>query len=481
MVTRNEIRKITDVLWEIPKGTRKDMLVSARFFASESMIPELLQDRSLIQLVNVTTLPGIVGRAYAMPDMHEGYGFPIGGIAATGYPNGVISPGGIGYDINCGVRLLRSELSYKDIRKYIQPLAHTLSLSIPSGVGRSGIFRLRKEELDDVLSQGAAWSVSKGYGEKHDLTYIESQGTIQGGDPSYVSHIAKERGKDQLGTLGAGNHFIEVGYVDAVFEKEIAQAFGLFLHQITILIHTGSRGFGHQVATDYIKTMMASMSKYNIIIPDRELACAPFSSPEGARYFQAMACAANFAFANRQMISWEVRRAWLEVLGKNTGSLTVLYDVAHNIAKIEKHTINGKKQDVIVHRKGATRAFPTGHPDIPMQYQSCGQPVLIPGSMGTSSYVLVGTKGAMEESLGSACHGAGRRMSRKAAQKSIDPHKLKQSLNAKGITIEAGSYRGLAEEAPQAYKDIHNIVDVVARAGIAKKVVRLQPVIVVKG
>ncbi|MFH1644336.1 MAG: RtcB family protein [bacterium] len=480
MITKENLIKISPVIWEIPKNFRSDMKVPARIFATEKMLIDILKDRSLEQLVNVTTLPEIKGYAFCMPDVHEGYGFPIGGVAATSYPNGAISPGGIGYDINCGVRLLKSNLNINEISKYFEKIAHSLSRAIPSGVGRGGKIKLTTQELDDVLKNGLQWMLKNNYATEQDIKHIESNGILTNANPSKVSDRAKKRGIDQLGTLGAGNHFVEVGFVEEIFDEQAAKIFGLFKNQITILIHTGSRGLGHQVATDYIRIMMEVMPKYGITLPDRELACVPLSSPEGNDYFDAMAAATNFAWSNRQMISHLIRQDWKHFFGEE-GKLDLLYDVAHNIAKIETHEINGKQQRVIVHRKGATRAFGPNNPEIPADYQSVGQPVLIPGSMGTASYVLAGTNEGMKISLGSTCHGAGRKMSRRAAKQSIQGAELKKQLFEKGIVIEAGSIPGLAEEAPLAYKDIDEVIEVVSAAKIAKKVARLRPCAVIKG
>lgn len=495
-MNKQDLNKITDYLWEIPKSYRADMEVPARVFSSEKMLDELFHDCSMEQLVNVTALPGIQKAAYAMPDAHEGYGFPIGGVAATLFPDGAISPGGIGYDINCGVRLLKSELDYEDVKNNLEKLASELFSEIPSGVGRGGKIKLDNKKLDDVLNNGAEWAVKEGYGNKDDLNHIESGGKIENADAKAVSDHAKKRGRDQLGTLGAGNHFIEVGKVEEIFNEETAKTFGLRKNQTTVLIHTGSRGLGHQVATDYIRIMNKAMPNYKITVPDRELVCVPFSSPEGQKYFSAMAAAANFAWANRQLITWLTRKVWAKVFSGS--KLSVIYDVAHNIAKIEEHNLgkfekpspptpspylrrgwliepgegekisNSKTVKLIVHRKGATRAFP-------------GQPVIIPGSMGTASYVLVGTERAMQESFGSTCHGAGRQMSRHAAKRTITIDRLKNNLKKENIIVKAGSIQGLVEEAPEAYKDIHSVVDVVHNAGIAEKVARLKPLVVIKG
>lgn len=382
---------------------------------------------------------------------------------------------------NCGVRLLKSKLNYQDVKDHLENLANELYREIPSGVGRGGKLKLETRKLDEVLSQGVKWAVKEGFGEAEDLNHIESQGSLSNADPAAVSEHAKNRGRDQLGTLGAGNHFLEIDRVEQVFDEEHARAFGLSPNQIVILIHTGSRGLGHQVATDYIRIMNKAMPRYGITVPDRELVCVPLSSPEGTDYFNAMAAAANFAWTNRQLIMAGVRKIWKNVLGNSGGKLSILYDVAHNIAKIEDHEIDGKIEKVIVHRKGATRAFGPGHPDLIEEYQKTGQPVIIPGSMGTASYVLVGTEKAMEESFGSTCHGAGRAMSRHAAKRQVYGEQLKRELEKEGILIRVGSVRGLAEEAPIAYKDVHEVVDVVHQAGIATKVARLRPLVVIKG
>lgn len=481
MILKKDLKKISDVLWEIPKTYRSDMRVPARFFASEKMLDDILDDKSLTQLVNVATLQGIIGAAYAMPDIHEGYGFPIGGVAATKFPNGIISPGGIGYDINCGVRLLKSEITIDEIKNKLESLSREIFHWIPSGVGRGGNLKLSIKELNNVLQIGAKWMLQKNYATPEDINNIESNGCLSNADPEMVSEHAKKRGADQLGTLGAGNHFTEVGFVEEIYDEKIAEQLGIFKNQVTVLIHTGSRGLGHQVATDYIKIMMQKMTEYGIILPDKELACVPFNSPEGENYFNAMAAAANFAWANRQMISWQVRQAWKKELGDAGGKLSLLYDVAHNIAKIETHKIDGKEQKVILHRKGATRAFPPNHPELPAHYQKTGQPVLIPGSMGTSSYILTGTEQGMQKSFGSTCHGAGRKMSRKAAKREIQGKALRDELLKKGIWIRAGSVSGLAEEAPLAYKDVDQVVQVVHDAKIAKKIAKLKPCAVIKG
>ncbi len=479
-ISKENLIKISDYVWEIPQTFRTDMRVPARIFASEKILEEIFRDRSLWQLVNVATLPGIQQSAVVMPDVHEGYGFPIGGVAATLWPDGIISPGGIGYDINCGVRLLLSDLSYEEVRGKLGELTKKLYREIPSGVGRGGKLKLSAEDLDQVLARGAQRMIETGYGEPEDLDNIESRGMLSNADPAAVSLHAKNRGRDQLGTIGAGNHFVEVDRVEKIFDAATANTFGIFKDQVAVLIHTGSRGLGHQVATDYLRQMIKAMPIYGIELPDRELAGVPFASPEGQAYFNAMAAAANFAWANRQLISWEARNVWKSVFGENK-KLNLLYDVAHNIAKIEEHKIGNEIKKVIMHRKGATRAFPAGHPDVAEKYRSVGQPVIIPGSMGTASYVMAGTPLGMEQTFGSSCHGAGRKLSRHAAKRQVRGQELRKKLLEEGIYVEAGSLAGLAEEAPAAYKNIHDVVDVVAGAGIAKKVALLKPVAVIKG
>ncbi len=468
MFDLSKIQLIAPGLWEIPKDVRSDMRVPARVYASEPMLKEIVRDRSLDQLVNVATLPGIERWALAMPDVHEGYGFPVGGVAAFGVKEGIISPGGIGYDINCGVRVLRSDISKSAAEPFFRDLGRTIFAEVPSGVGRSGRLALKGPDLDAVLAMGARRMLELGYAAEDDLAHIESNGVLAGADPSLVSSHAKARGRDQLGTLGAGNHFVEVGYVQQIFDAAQAEKMGLFQDQVTVLIHTGSRGLGHQTATDHIRIMNRVMPNYGITLPDRELACAPFLSKEGQEYLAAMKAAANFAWANRQLITFEVRAAFARVFGSRTPALSLIYDVAHNIAKVEEYEIGGNKKDVIVHRKGATRAFP-------------GQPVLIPGSMGTASYVLLGQQASLEASFGSSCHGAGRRMSRTRARREMTVAALRRELGAQGIIVNAGSRRGLVEEAPLAYKDIDEVVNVIHAAGIAKKIVRLRPLVVVKG
>lgn len=477
----DNLKQINEMIWEIPKGTEDYMKVPAHIFASKNMLGQIRKDRSLEQLRNVTSLPGIQSFACVMPDCHEGYGFPIGGVAAMDLDSGVISPGGIGYDINCGIRVLKSKFFYEEVKDKIPALCRELFRQIPSGVGKGGGFKLDSQEMDNVLNNGVRWAVKKGMATENDLMNTESFGSLASAEAGAVSAIAKERGRDQLGTMGAGNHFVEINYISDILDEERAKAFGLFKNQIVIQIHTGSRGLGHQVATDYIKTMVTAANKYKIQIPDRELSCAPINSSEGRQYFSAMSAAANFAWTNRQLITHLARRAWKNIFGSEGDELSLLYDVAHNIAKIEEHKTKSGKSKLMVHRKGATRAFPAGHPELTAEYKNSGHPVLIPGSMGTSSYILAGLEKNMDLSFGSACHGSGRMMSRTAARKITSGIKIKEELNKRGIVIETGSMKGLAEEAPQAYKNVESVVDVVENAGIAVKVARLKPLGVVKG
>jgi tRNA-splicing ligase RtcB len=418
-----------------------------------------------------------------MPDVHQGYGFPIGGVAATDRDEGVISPGGIGYDINCGVRLLSSQIHIEEAEPFFDDLADTLNAVIPSGVGKSGSVRLKKAELERVCRDGAGWALKNGYAERQDLERTEEGGVLSGADPGDVSPRALERGLPQLGTLGAGNHFIEVGLVEQIFHPEAARAMGLKEGFITVFVHSGSRGFGHQVCSDSVRDLQAAVHKYKIDLPDRELVCAPLNSPEGKKYLSAMSCAANYAFANRQVLAFHARRAFEQVLAGKVKDwhLRQVYDIAHNIGKMETHQVSGKQVRVCVHRKGATRAFGPGFEGLPPEYRTIGQPVLVPGSMGTASWVLVGTQRSMELSFGSSCHGAGRVMSRSQAKKRVRGHHLLEELQSEGIEVRAGSMAGLAEEAPAAYKDVDSVVDVVAKTGIAKKVARLRPVAVIKG
>ncbi|MGE5691868.1 MAG: RtcB family protein [Pseudomonadota bacterium] len=475
----SDLRRVDETLWEIPAEAHADMRVPARVFADEVLLDAIGRDRSLWQLRNVATLPGIVEAALGMPDIHEGYGFPVGGVAATELPDGVISPGGVGYDINCGVRLLALPLSEQELGARREPLVHELARAIPAGTGRGGSLRLAASDLDRVLREGPRTLVERaGIGTDDDLEHTESGGRLLDADPSAVSERAKRRGAGQVGTLGSGNHFVEVQRVDEVFDPVAADTFGLRVGQVTVLVHSGSRGLGHQVCTDHVRAMAPAEVRYGIHLPDRQLACAPLSSPEGRAYVAAMAAAANFAWANRHAVAHEIRRAVARVLGADVAEGTrQVYDVAHNVAKVERH--GGR--DVCVQRKGATRAFPAGSPEIPAAYRAVGQPVFIPGSMGTASFVLVGLPGALERSFGTTCHGAGRRLSRTAARRRITGGELRHELAAAGIVVRCASNRGLAEEAPFAYKDVERVVDVVERAGLARRVARLRPLGVVKG
>ncbi len=478
-----DLQKISDYEWEIPTSYRSGMHVPVRLFASRRILEAIIEDKSLEQAMNAAMLPGVVGRVLVMPDVHQGYGFPIGGVAAMKDPDGVISPGAIGYDINCGVRLLASSIEYEAVRGKIPDLATAIYKRCPVGAGKEGIVRLTKKELHEVAIKGAEWALERGYAEQSDIRRTEDGGRLPGADPLKVSERAKERGRPQLGSVGSGNHFIEVDVVDQTFDEEAARAMGLFPGMLCVLIHSGSRGFGHQICTDYVQRFQKVIHKYGIRLPDRELVCAPIDSPEGQSYIAAMHCAANFAFANRQILAYGVRRAFEEVLAGKVSDvhLRQVYDVAHNIGKFETHLVDGKPLRVCVHRKGATRAFPPGFEGLPSEYQHIGQPVLVPGSMGTASWVLVGTHTAMEKSFGSFCHGAGRMLSRRQAKKRIEGSRLRMELESHGIAVRARSLSGLAEEAPIAYKDVDEVVKVVQAVGIARKVARLRPVAVIKG
>ncbi len=476
------LEQLNDYSWRIPKTGR--MRVDGIVFASKKMMSEIREDMSLTQLQNVATLPGIVSHAFAMPDIHWGYGFPIGGVAAFDEKEGIVSPGGVGYDINCGVRLLRTNLTKSEIAPRLKELVLNLFSNIPTGVGsHHHNFKISKENFSEIFKKGAKWTVEQGYGKKEDLEHIEENGCISGSDGSLVSERAQERGKGQLGTLGSGNHFVEVGVVDEIYNEEIAHQLQLDLGTITVIIHTGSRGLGHQICDDYLETMLHSTKKYKIELPDRQLACAPLRSDEGQSYLAAMAAGANFAFANRQMITHLIRETFEKFFNRSSEELgiEVIYDVCHNIAKYEEHLIQGKLKRVCVHRKGATRAFPPGHAKTPQAYQKMGQPVLIPGDMGRYSFVLVGTAAAYEMTFGSTCHGAGRVMSRKQASKSCKGRDIESELAKQGIFVRGASRGTVAEEAPWAYKDVAEVVEVVSQVGISKKVVRLKPLGVIKG
>lgn len=455
------------------------MRVPARIYVSEKMLEDVFRDRSLPQLVNLCCLPGIQKYGLAMPDCHEGYSSPIGGVAAIRTSDGVISPGMQGYDINCGVRLLLSDYLEKEVKGHLENLATKIQKEVPSGLGRGRQIKLSIEQIDKILEGGVKRLIDQGYGEKEDIENCEAEGCLEWAEASAVSFQAKNRGRDQVGTLGSGNHFLEIQKVQEIFDEKVADAFGLFKDQIVIMVHCGSRGLGHQVATDYIREFMGLMEKYKIEVPDREFACVPFNSPEGQRGLAASACAANYAWANRQMITHFVRKAWRSIFGEKT-SLRLLYDVAHNIIKKEKYVIEGKEVEVAMHRKGSTRAFPPGHAEIPGRYRLVGQPVLIPGSMGTSSYILVGTEKS-KEAWYSTCHGAGRTMSRHEAMRRVSGQEVVNELESKGIIVKCWSLGGIAEEAPMAYKDVEQVVNVVHQAGLSKKVARLVPLAVIKG
>lgn len=476
--------QISEYEWEIPIHARHNMRVPVRIFATREMLEQVLEDKSLEQAANAASLPGLVGHVVIMPDMHQGYGFPIGGIAATEYPQGVVSPGAIGYDINCGVRLLASGLAYDAVKDDMDRLATLINKYCPSGVGTGGVLSVTTHELDAVLRDGAQWALKHGYAVENDLRRTEEGGRLEGAKPEKVSQRAKQRGREQIGSLGAGNHFIEVDVVDEIFHEEAANAMGLTRGNLAVQIHCGSRGLGHQVCTDYVQDFQAAVRRYGIDLPDRELVCAPMDSPEGQSYLGAMRAAANFAFANRQLLAFSARRAFEEAFAakfKRGWQLAQVYDITHNMGKIETHEIDGRLVKVCVHRKGATRAFGPGNPELPEEYRAFGQPVIIPGSMGTASWVLVGTAESMKRSFGSSCHGAGRVMSRAKAKKEVHGESLRNELKKREIHIRAGSLAGLAEEAPQAYKDVDAVVETVSAAGIARKVARLRPVAVIKG
>jgi len=478
-----DLTRISDTEWEIPKSFRHDMRVPVRIFATRKLLEQVMNDRSLEQAVNSATLPGLVGAVVVMPDMHQGYGFPIGGVAATEYPGGVISPGGIGYDINCGVRLLASQIEFESAKKDMDMLATRLNQRCPSGVGKAGVIRVSVKELDEVLEEGSHWARKNGYATEADLARTEETGSVKGADPASVSDRAKKRGREQIGSVGAGNHFVEVDVVEQIFDERAAAVMGLREGMLALQIHCGSRGLGHQVCTDYVREFQGAVRKYGIDLPDRELVCAPLDSPEGQAYLGAMRAAANFAFANRQLLAHSARKAFEETFAGKVENwhLHQVYDIAHNMGKIETHEIDGAQMKVCVHRKGATRAFGPGAPGLPPEYKAIGQPVIIPGSMGTASWVLVGTEESMVRSFGSSCHGAGRVMSRSKAKKTVRGDQLRRELEQDGIQVRAGSMPGLAEEAPSAYKDVDAVVQTVSSAGIARKVARLKPVAVVKG
>jgi tRNA-splicing ligase RtcB len=453
-------------------------------FADDSLMGHLATDKCLEQVANVACLPGIVGPSIGMPDIHWGYGFPIGGVAAFDLESGVISPGGVGYDINCGVRLLSTRLRFDEVRDRVPDFVSGLFANLPTGVGKSRRdLKLSRDEARRMAERGARWAVEKGFGDREDLEFIEEGGTIEGADFNLVSDRAFERGRDQVGTIGSGNHFVELGYVDEVYEPRIAARLGLTPQGVTVIVHTGSRGFGYQICEDYLRVLQKASGRHGIYLPDRQLCCAPLGSDEGRRYLAAMSAGANFAFANRQVVTHWVRETFERSLGltPREHGVRVVYDVCHNIAKVEKHTINGEERRVCVHRKGATRAFPPGHPQVPEVYRDVGQPVLVPGDMGRYSFVLVGNPASPDFTFASCCHGAGRRLSRtKALQATRDRHIVKE-LRERGIVVAAANRRTVDEEFPEAYKDVAEVVDVVHRAGLAVKVARLRPVGVIKG
>ncbi len=482
MAWEGVLNKIGDDRWEIPVGHVPGMRTNAVIFADESMLAQIRNDNAPQQAANVACLPGIVGSSMAMPDIHWGYGFPIGGVAAVDADSGSISPGGIGFDINCGVRTIRTDLTLDDVKWKMDALMDALYANVPSGLGSKGLKRVGNKELTDILQNGSRWAVENGFGWERDLDVTEEGGCMADADPSLVSEKAMKRGLPQLGSLGSGNHFLEVDVVDQIFDERAAKAFGLKEGCITITVHCGSRGCGHQIATDYLQSMERYVKQNNVQLPDRQLACAPLDSRLGDEYYRAMSCGANYAWANRQMITHWVRESFESVLNDSAENMgmDVVYDVAHNIAKKERHEVDGHSMDVLVHRKGATRAFAAGRPEITMKYRDIGQPVIIPGDMSVGTYILVGLPGAMKESFGTTCHGAGRQMSRKATE-SISARDVEADLSGRGITLRKGSDEGLVEEAPQAYKDVDTVVSVVCRSGLAGKVARLRPVGVVKG
>ena len=483
-IWRGPLEKIDNWRWRVPKTYKPGMRVPGLIYADEKLLKDIRQDKSLEQVANVAFLPGIVNYSLAMPDIHWGYGFSIGGVAATDIEKGgVISPGGVGFDINCGVRLLKTNFQYDEIKNKIKDLVYVLFNDVPSGVGSKGEIRVSQKEERQILVKGARWAIDRGFGIQDDLECTEEYGAISGADPLAVSERAYERGKAQSGTLGSGNHFLEIQVIDQLYDSRLCDELGLIQGQITVMIHSGSRGFGYQVCDDNVKGMIRCLAKYHINVPDRQLACAPVNSPEGKQYLAAMKCAANYAWANRQCLMDLTRKSFERVFNKSWQSMGMylIYDVAHNIAKIEKYIVDGKERSLCIHRKGATRAFAPGHPALPERYKNTGQPVIIPGDMGRNSYLLVGTQKAMEETFGSTCHGAGRLKSRSAALRSINLNQLMKELEAKHIFVKASGQGTIVEEAPAVYKDVNDVVDVVHSAGISKRVCRMRPLGVIKG
>ncbi len=478
-----KVEQVGPYLWRIPQDAKPGMRVPGLVVADERLMGHIRRDASLEQVANAATLPGIVKASFAMPDIHQGYGLPVGGVVATDAEDGVISPGGVGYDINCGVRLLRTTLTASEAAPRLRELVDRLYDTIPAGVGSRGRVKVSGGEERRLIVKGARWAVEQGFGSADDLQRIESGGVLQEADPDAVSQRAYERGRGQLATLGSGNHFLEVQIVEEIYDDAAAGVLGLLPGQVTVMIHTGSRGFGHQVCTDYLRQLEGAIRKYGIQLPDRQLACAPLDSPEARDYLGAMRAAANFAFANRQCLAHWTREAFMRVFSISPSALgmSLVYDLAHNIAKVEEHEVDGHRRRLVVHRKGATRAFPPGHPELPEAYRSIGQPVLIPGDMGRYSYVLVGTEASMRETFGSTCHGAGRLMSRTAAVKAARGRQIARELEAKGIVARATGRDALEEEMPEAYKDVKDVVEVVEKFGISKRVAKLRPIGVIKG
>jgi tRNA-splicing ligase RtcB len=486
VATRYEgpLERVNDCCWRIPKSYKPGMRVDGLIYADDVLMDLIRSDPAPEQVANVAFLPGIQYASLAMPDIHWGYGFCIGGVCATDpKEGGVISPGGVGYDINCGVRLTRSNLFYRDVKPHLQPLVEELFRNVPCGVGREGKYHFNQKELRQLMAEGPAWLARRDLATESDLDHTEARGCLDGARPENVSPRALERGRDQCGTLGSGNHFMEVQVVDAVFDAEAADAMGLAKDMVCVMIHSGSRGLGYQVCDDALRQLRKVPAKYGISLPDRQLVCAPIESPEGQEYLGAMRAAANYAWCNRQLLMWQAREVFEKIFGRSWQELqmTLVYDVAHNIAKFEEHVVDGQAKRVWVHRKGATRAFPPNHPEVPPMYRQIGQPVIIPGDMGRASWVLAGQSGSMDQTFGTACHGAGRVMSRTAAVKHAHGRRIDQELLSRGVVARARSWKGLAEEQPDAYKDVDQVVEVVHRAGLAKKVARMRPIGVIKG
>ena len=483
MVWNGKLEKIDDNRWKISKDQYPGMKTDAVIYSSEKLLEHVVQDNSPQQAANVACLPGIVGNSMAMPDIHWGYGFPIGGVAAVDAYGGSISPGGIGFDINCGVRLIKTDLTMDDIKGNVKPLMDALYKNVPSGLGSKGLTRITQNDLSEILEVGSKWAVENGFGWENDIKVTEEEGCMKDADQTGVGDKSRKRGLPELGSLGSGNHFLELDFVDRVFDEKTAKAFGLKKGCLTITVHCGSRGCGHQIATDYLQKMEHYVKTSNVELPDRQLACAPLNDRLGEEYYRAMCCGANYAWTNRQMITHWARESFEQVLGDSAENMgmDVVYDVAHNIAKMERHDVDGHSMDVLVHRKGATRSFAPGRSEITQKYRDYGQPVLIPGDMSTGTYVLAGRKGAMQETFGSTCHGAGRQMSRKSAMENLDINAVRREMEDRGIYLKSGSEAGVLEEAPDAYKDVSEIIEVVCNAGLTAKVAKLTPLGVVKG